>query len=93
MLYPDLFPETTRYCYVRTDARESDLLNYEHLDPKEQSIVSHAVDIRKSEFGDARWCAHQALRELGFTGSNPILRGERGMPLWPEGFIGSMTHT
>ncbi|MDK4336385.1 4'-phosphopantetheinyl transferase family protein [Corynebacterium accolens] len=93
MLYPDLFPETTRYCYVRTDARESDLLNYEHLDPKEQSIVSRAVDIRKSEFGDARWCAHQALRELGFTGSNPILRGERGMPLWPEGFIGSMTHT
>ena len=29
MLYPDLFPETTRYCYVRTDARESDPLNYE----------------------------------------------------------------
>ena len=40
MLYPDLFPETTRYCYVRTDARESDLLNYDQLDPKEQSIVS-----------------------------------------------------
>ena len=56
-------------------------------------MVSQAVDVRKSEFGDARWCAHRALKELNYTGDEPILRGERGMPLWPEGYTGSMTHT
>ncbi|MDO5031651.1 4'-phosphopantetheinyl transferase [Corynebacterium sp.] len=93
MLEPELFPDAARYCYVRTDDTFSDLLNYRHLDPQEQSIVSQAVDVRKAEFGDARWCAHQALKELDYTGSEPILRGERGMPLWPQGYIGSMTHT
>lgn len=93
MLEPGLFPDEARFCYVRTHADHSDLLNYAGLHPLEQSLVSHSVDTRKAEFGDARWCAHQALHELGFEASTPILRGERGMPLWPEGFVGSMTHT
>lgn len=93
MLEPRIFPESARYCYVRTTTDNHDLLNYDHLHPLEKSLVSHTVDIRKSEFGDARWCAHQALKELGYEGSEPILRGERGMPLWPEGYVGSMTHT
>src|SRR5699024_8913225 len=33
------------------------------------------------------------LKELGYQGQEPILRGERGMPLWPAGYIGSVTHT
>ena len=93
MLEPSLFPESARYCYVRTDESMTDLLNYNHLSPEERSVVSQAVDVRKSEFGDARWCAHQALKELNYTDNEPILRGERGMPLWPEGYTGSMTHT
>lgn len=93
MLTPDLFPDSARFCYVRTDDTESDLLNYDHLHPLEQSLVSHSVEVRKAEFGDARWCAHQALAELGYSGQDPILRGERGMPLWPKGFVGSMSHT
>lgn len=93
MLEPFLFPESARYCYVRTDDSFTDLLNYNHLSPEERSVVSQAVDIRKAEFGDARWCAHRALEELNYALGEPILRGERGMPLWPEGFTGSMTHT
>ena len=84
-----LFPDSARFCYVRTS--EPDLLNYDGLDPLERTLVSQAVDVRKAEFGDARWCAHQALSELGATG--PVLRGERGMPLFPDGFVGSITHT
>lgn len=93
MLEPSLFPESARFCYVRTDESMTNLLNYHHLSPEERSVVSQAVDVRKSEFGDARWCAHQALKELNYMGDEPILRGERGMPLWPEGYTGSMTHT
>lgn len=92
MQYLDLFPPHARYVYIRTgDSR--DLTNYRGLHPEEQGLVSQAVDVRKGEFGDARWCAHQALLELGVRDDEAILRGERGMPLWPRGFVGSMTHT
>ena len=67
---------------------------YESLDPQGQRIVSGAVDRRKAEFGDARWCAHRAIEELtGAPSRTPILRGERGMPVWPPEVTGSMTHT
>ena len=92
-----LFPARSqaRLCYVRTAVygAEPDLFNYHNLHPLEKSLASQAVNARKAELGDARWCAHQALGEVGAPAGEPILRGERGMPLWPEGFTGSMTHT
>ncbi|PFG28526.1 4'-phosphopantetheinyl transferase family protein [Corynebacterium renale] len=97
MLPKRLFPESSAYCYVRTlkDAKHDqlNLENYDGLHPLERTLVAHSVDARKAEFGDARWCAHQALAELGYSEETPILRGTRGMPLWPDGFAGSMTHT
>lgn len=63
------------------------------MHPLEQALVSESVVIRQAEFGDARWCAHQALRDLGHFDTEPILRGKQGMPLWPNGITGSMTHT
>lgn len=93
MVEPRLFPEQARFCYVRSLTDQADMTNYADLHPLEQSLVSHAVQGRKAEFGDARWCAHQALAELGYTGEKKILRGDRGMPLWPDGYTGSLTHT
>ena len=87
-----LFPAAARVVFLRTDD-ERDLSKYRDLLPSERAQVSEAVDARKGEFGDARWCAHQALRELGLDRDTAILRGERGMPLWPTGFTGSLTHT
>lgn len=87
-----LFPPEARCVFLRTgDA--IDLTRYKHLHPAERKAVQRAVDQRKGEFGDARWCAHQALRELGVDHAVAILRGERGMPIWPKGFTGSLTHT
>ncbi|MDY3126963.1 MAG: 4'-phosphopantetheinyl transferase superfamily protein [Corynebacterium sp.] len=93
MIDTELFPPQARFCYVRTDVTHPDTVNFNNLHPLEKTLVFNAVNVRKAEFGDARWCAHQALTELGYTGEEPILRGERGMPLWPEGFTGSLTHT
>ena len=93
MLDASLFPDAARFCYVITDKQHPDLQNYHGLHPLAQALVSHSVDIRKAEFGDARWCAHQALSDLGEWNHEPILRGERGMPLWPRDITGSMTHT
>ena len=90
-----LFPPEARCVFFLTDsdAEGVDLTRYEHLHPDERKAVSEAVDLRKGEFGDARWCAHEALKELGVDAAGAILRGERGMPLWPEGYTGSLTHT
>ncbi|WP_018298010.1 4'-phosphopantetheinyl transferase family protein [Corynebacterium lubricantis] len=89
----ELFPASARYVYILTDEEESDLTNFSELDPLEQYVVAHSVGRRRAEFGDARWCAHRALQELGVDNPGPILKGERGMPLWPKGYTGSMTHT
>ncbi|GEE02519.1 4'-phosphopantetheinyl transferase [Gordonia spumicola] len=59
--------------------------------PAEESLISQAVEKRRREFTTARHCARQALGQLGFE-PVPILRGERGMPLWPAQIVGSMTH-
>lgn len=89
----ELFPSEARYVYIKTETHSTDLTNYDSLDPLEQVVVRHSVDRRRAEFGDTRWCAHQALKELGAENVGPIVKGERGMPLWPRGYTGSMTHT
>ena len=95
MIDKELFPDPARVVYMRIDdtAETTDLTNYNDLHPEERVVVSRAVDIRKSEFGDARWCAHRALQELGLESAGSILKGEKGMPLWPDGYTGSLTHT
>ncbi|NMN94180.1 4'-phosphopantetheinyl transferase Npt [Antrihabitans stalactiti] len=59
--------------------------------PLEESLIARAVDKRKREFVSARHCARLAMGKLGVDPA-PILRGERGMPLWPKGVVGSLTH-
>lgn len=86
-----LFPDSAVFAY--TSVENNNLDNFYNLHPLEQALVSHAVDVRKSEFGDARYCAHRALKVLGRDTGAPILRGERGMPLWPSAVTGSLTHT
>ncbi|NNG97962.1 4'-phosphopantetheinyl transferase family protein [Gordonia araii] len=60
--------------------------------PAEESIIGRAVEKRRKEFITARHCARIALGELGIE-PVPIMRGERDMPLWPDGVVGSITHT
>ena len=61
------------------------------LYPEEEAVISRAVDKRRREFRTVRHCARQALRELGIPPA-ALLPGERGMPQWPPGVVGSMTH-
>ena len=59
--------------------------------PQEESLISRAVEKRRREFTSARHCARVALDKLGMDPA-PILRGERGVPLFPRGVVGSLTH-
>ncbi|AHI03284.1 4'-phosphopantetheinyl transferase [Corynebacterium falsenii DSM 44353] len=84
-----MLPTGTR-C-VEVHSASGDLSNFYELCPEEQQLVANAVDRRKADFGDSRWCAHRAMSE--FVVDQPIMRGERGMPVFPDGVTGSLTHT
>lgn len=85
----DMLPKGTRCVELHANAENLD--RYHQLFSEEQDLVKSAVDRRKADFGDARWCAHAAM--TGFAEDQPILRGERGMPVFPDGVTGSLTHT
>lgn len=62
------------------------------LHPNDAIHVAGAVEARRREFAAGRWCARRALLRL--TGHEDLNVGRRGRaPVWPEGFVGSLTHT
>ena len=61
------------------------------LFPEEEAVIARAVPKRRREFTTARHCARAALATLGVP-PVPILPGARGAPIWPAGFVGTMTH-
>lgn len=52
-----------------------------------------AVAERRASGAAGRFAAHLALQAAGATSTAPLARGTRGEPLWPTGFVGSITHT
>ncbi|NKT14523.1 4'-phosphopantetheinyl transferase superfamily protein [Rhodococcus hoagii] len=59
--------------------------------PQEESLIAKAVEKRRREFIGARHCARLAMADLGVEPA-PILRGDKGSPVWPRGVVGSLTH-
>ena len=63
----------------------------EGLFPVEADMVAGAVDKRRAEFATGRRLARQALAECGGP-AVAIGRGELGEPIWPKGYVGSISH-
>ncbi|MEU9062771.1 4'-phosphopantetheinyl transferase superfamily protein [Streptomyces sp. NPDC048430] len=61
------------------------------LYPEEARLVAASVDRRRHEFAAVRACARRAMATLGLPPA-PVMTGHRGVPLWPDGIVGSMTH-
>jgi 4'-phosphopantetheinyl transferase EntD len=61
--------------------------------PEEESLVADAVETRRREFAAGRTLARRALAELG--GPQEPIRTRSGgrAPVWPAGFVGSISHT
>ncbi|PXW33573.1 UNVERIFIED_CONTAM: 4'-phosphopantetheinyl transferase EntD [Williamsia faeni] len=59
--------------------------------PAEAGLIARAVEKRRKEFVTTRNCAREALGQLGID-PVPIMRGEKGEPLWPRQVVGSLTH-
>lgn len=77
-------------------AFRGDIKSHEHflddLAPKEAAHIAGAISERRLEFAAGRCCARRALAILGI-GATPILPDNHGVPLWPPGVVGSITHT
>ncbi|GHH28726.1 4'-phosphopantetheinyl transferase family protein [Streptomyces rubradiris] len=83
----ELLPESV----VAVEAHTDDPLWETPLYPAEEALVVRAVAKRRREFAAVRGCARRAMEKLGVP-PQPVLSGERGAPLWPDGLVGSMTH-
>ncbi len=60
--------------------------------PQEAATLGEVVERRRWDFVAGRRCARLALAALGCD-PEPILVGSRREPLWPDGIVGSITHT
>jgi len=81
----ELLPDTVSAVEAFSDLSEAVLF------PEEQALVARAVAKRRHEFATTRTLARRALSGLGLA-PVAILRGKGGVPLWPAGVVGSMTH-
>ena len=59
---------------------------------EEAAFIANAVEKRRLEFATGRNCARKALAKLGAP-RTPILAADDRSPIWPPGFIGSISHT
>ncbi|WP_330185747.1 4'-phosphopantetheinyl transferase Npt [Nocardia sp. NBC_01503] len=59
--------------------------------PGEEHLITRAVEKRRRDFIGARYCARQALEQLGEP-AVAIGKAEDGGPVWPRGIVGSLTH-
>lgn len=64
----------------------------DQLMPEELACVRSAVDRRRSQFATGRLCAHLALERLGVPRA-PLTVGKGGAPAWPQGVVGTISHT
>jgi 4'-phosphopantetheinyl transferase EntD len=60
--------------------------------PEEARGCESFAPRRLGEFAAGRVCARRALAELGF-GRFALRRGADRYPIWPDGIVGSITHT
>ena len=80
-----LFPDYVRLVLTREP------LGMESLFPEEKKLMKNASAGRRADFATGRWCARKALSYFNVE-SRPILNDEARQPLWPSGFVGSISH-
>lgn len=63
-----------------------------HLSAEEAVCIMHCHERRIQDFAAGRLCARRVLEQLGVRGFS-LLPGPDRDPRWPEGLVGSITHT
>ena len=78
-------PSDVAFATCRTDCDPSTLFS------TELEVIKPAVPSRQAEFAAGRLAARAALAQLG-QAPVAIVAGSGREPLWPEGFVGSISH-
>jgi phosphopantetheine--protein transferase-like protein len=68
------------------------IIGLEVLEPEEILLTKNFESLRINSFCSGRYCAHKCLEEFEVY-STPILINANGSPQWPEGFVGSISHS
>ncbi len=83
-----LFPDNVAHHYSTEMPANAMLLD------AELKYTLRMAEKRIRDFTHGRYCARAALRKLGATaGASAIGVGSQREPVWPEGLIGSISHT
>jgi 4'-phosphopantetheinyl transferase EntD len=70
----------------------TDFKGIEVLYPAEMALVEGSASKRKTDFSTGRFCARKALEQLGID-QTEILTDPGKQPIWPEGIVGSISHS
>jgi 4'-phosphopantetheinyl transferase EntD len=70
----------------------TEFIGAEALTIAEKALIEKAGLKRQNDFSTGRHCARKALERFGVNDAE-ILMGEAKEPIWPEGFIGSISHS
>ena len=80
--------------FVGFAVKSNDSLGEFTLSSQEAALISPgAIKKRRDEFILGRAACHSALKQIGFLTPPPVLKGNKNEPLWPDGYIGSLTHS
>ncbi len=82
----DLFPPEVAVAAVDPRLAQARVL------PEEAPAIANAVGRRQREFAAGRAAARQAMADLG-VGEMPVPMGADRAPIWPQGVVGSISHT
>jgi 4'-phosphopantetheinyl transferase EntD len=80
-----LFPAHVAVCIASPGMYRGELL------PEEADLIATSGPKRRAEFTAGRNAARAALARIGAP-VQPILRSPQREPIWPSGFVGSITH-
>jgi 4'-phosphopantetheinyl transferase EntD len=64
----------------------------DELTANEKSYTTTFSGKRLKDFSTGRYCARKALVDLGCTDTE-ILMGDYKQPIWPKGYVGSISHS
>lgn len=90
---PIVVPPELRGPAISLQFNVIDACDHRHLHPAEsRCLSSRAVTVRQREFAAGRACAAQAMEALGLE-RRPVLMAVDRSPIWPDGLLGSISHT
>lgn len=70
-----------------------DVIFLNHLRASLPHYLNRACHARQNAFLAGRQCASSALADAGFIGQSPLDRLDNGLVDWPDGWVGSISHS